>query len=1688
MKKSKPKIAVLLRLMMVAAFAVTLVPAEAVTFAAPVAPAAQTNAAVTKAVTAAATNYQINLVVQSARDEANWPGDGSGPKSLKKGDKATRYTYIINEDNVGDTTPRDQEPAATNCDPAKNAAYPAGCNWPSVKAMRASAPIVTQGDNTDLNETAGYNLPAGKYLISVMANGFKIDGVHFTIPRAETTPLVVEAQPYPIPTATVRVQVFEDSATTNSGYDVPGERPLQGFEGHLTDVLGDVTTDWYGNPLCTVYNTDAQGHIVFGSDGKPVIKTPGGKCLSDANGEIVFPNIGPNRYTATVVPPNGTNWVQTTTLEGNHDYDVWVSENATGYDTEFTNPTAEATPPTIFGFVKPTDIRTNSVFTNNGKAKTGTIKGRVWGTKTYFPQQGGLPYNGQSYQGGAGTKLDKPVKKPWISLNALGFGDQAVWVGQGNDDGTFTIDQLPEGDYSMAYWDLDQEYILEVRQVSVKGGTVTDMGNLFLAGWWSNFKGRVCIDQNNDGKCQPTEPGLNNQTVTLKTRANSVMERGSTTVTTDSNGYYELNETYPLTSWIVMEVFNQRYYTTGVTYQADNQDQPTTVLGNGVDVSIFPIIGLGGTLDWAVRPYAPGTNGGIVGTVTYDTTRNETDARYSLTEVYQPGIPGLHVNLYAPVACADPNTQKCDPSGRYQLEADGSYKKGPKLNTYESEEWQRPTDCVARGVDNKPLPLAGLPLPQNSAGKECIEAPMMGTQFQTGFSTVDGNYGFTTITADPVTGAPIDEKPMPAGDYLVQVDIPKDPRTHKPVYQVTREEDVNVFKGDQLSTQEPPPICAGSMHTVDVKGSGNDGPNAVDNPEFVAVGGSPYEGMDMPLCDMKLISVKNGRSIAPNFNFFTPTPLPGRWNGYIVDDLNLSTNPKETLFGEKRGLPNSPIGIYDWSDRLITTVKSDPNGLFEVLMPSTSSYNCPLPAGVCPSVYRLVGNDPGQPYHLNPDYDPQYRTISASFEIWPGLIIPADLAPTRIGSIITQGSGSQFNAPAQCKLADATPQLFAVSKPYVYNGTSNTERTFTISGQGFGATRGSGKVQLDDGSQPINLQVQSWSDTQIVVRVPSGTFAEPYQLRITAANGQSLVNGLTFHVLESGSRGYKPRVYEVGPGKQYDTTKGKTIQSAIEDASRVSQALVVVYPGTPVLYNPLGVYYENLIIHSPIKLQGVGPGGVYADGTAVTGSVLDGLGFWQVNEAPWNNLINTLRWDGNQQVYEGAVITVLARRGQFGAGFNATIDGLAIQGGDQLGTPNKVNSIPNGGVLITQGGGIFVNAWANNLQVTNNIIRSNGGAYGGGIRLGTAYVGGNHNYNVKISQNRIIANGGTNLAGGVAIFGDSNNYELDHNDICGNYSSEYGGGISHYGLSRNGSIHHNRIYFNNSFDEGGGVMIAGELPADPNKLSTGAGPVDIYNNLIQDNLSNDDGGGLRFLMAGNFQFNVYNNMIVNNVSTHEGGGIALDDAPNVRIFNNTIMKNITTATAATSNGQPAPAGIATGPNSVQLQNTLPRNAPTFSDPVLFNNIFWDNRAGTFTPDGVSGIGLQGDPNGINYWDVGSTDGFKLSPTYSFLNSNQGVNPSGTNSVGVDPKVKQTFDSGVAILPWRTNPYFIGASIVAVDLPVNQMGDYHLQAGSPAIRFGVNGVTYRNIQVFSPTYDYDDQLRRGTRQDIGADQY
>ena len=321
---------------------------------------------------------------------------------------------------------------------------------------------------------------------------------------------------------------------------------------------------------------------------------------------------------------------------------------------------------------------------------------------------------------------------------------------------------------------------------------------------------------------------------------------------------------------------------------------------------------------------------------------------------------------------------------------------------------------------------------------------------------------------------------------------------------------------------------------------------------------------------------------------------------------------------------------------------------------------------------------PGQPGRPNRYYNPMLRTISASFEIFPGSITPADLAPTQIGVSI-QGPGSQFNA-VTCKLAPTQPQLFTISpRPYLEASAALVDRGLTINGLGFGLVQGLGSVTLGG----TNLPVTTWTDRQIVVTVPQGLAAGPYQLMVKADNGQTMVNGLTFHILGAG---YNPTVYEVdgniatvdlGPN-QYNK-----IQDALEAAAVDPEALVVVLPGLPGIWNPDGTYFENVVIHSPVKLQGVGPGGVYEDAvpTQVPGSTISGLGFGGDTELAnqWRTLVNDLQqgagWDGNQVIYEGQVVYILAQDGQFTPNYKAAIDGFTIEGGDQMGFPNNLNEI-----------------------------------------------------------------------------------------------------------------------------------------------------------------------------------------------------------------------------------------------------------------------------------------------------------------------------------------------------------------------------------------------------------------------------
>ena len=1998
---------------------------------------------------------------------------------------------------------------------------PAACNWPSIHNM-TSSPVVSNGTQVDWNPSTpiplydaatGRGLKDGKYLVSVTANGYQIGGGHFALAGGKFSGLdstasgaiVVGLNPLPIPLANIRLKVYGDMASTNAQWDEQSEFGLPGYNAHLTDFDGPVNVDYFNNPLCTAYQLqpayDRTNHpdptasfyqVKLGLDGRPIIdpsrhirgtfEVDGpatGRCTSDSNGNILIPNMAPNRYGASVIADEsgGTDpvtqaavapqktcavlgttsdavtsatqsqacWVQTTTLEGNHDFDAWPQANSTGYDTELLVG-GELVPQVQFGLVRagcmadpnkgtvdyqgltdptkwlsPADPRCASVPAPPGApVATGSIKGRIMGAAAYYPGLGGLA--GQAGNAGtAGYKFDRPVKHPWVTLSDLNNGDKTIWATNANLDGTFQIKGVPDGSYSVAVWDQMQDYIFDSFNVSVTGGKVADLGVVPLLEWWTRITGKVCIDTNGNGRCDPGEAGIPHFTVQNLNRTNNSQEGGQNTFATDKDGRYEFTEAYPLGYNDIIQAFNTRWKTTGVTWQSCNDPQEHTTLTAAVDVQYNPVIAQCGRLDWAVQPYLGATtaqndpnkpvarsdNGGIVATVLYDAVRNRHLGRTQVQYPFFTGIPGVLTELFQPVKAPEnapppPPTQTCGTAtvpnvsyNHYLLNCDGSYKTtgasggyattysagavastdryggatppASTVNAYQSEHYARATGCVARDANGNIISgsldangtvigtmpngntvtdfLPGLSVDPASPNpghytQACIEAPASAVNFGLGTDnlpldpnvltsplhgpqTVDGNFALTPTKVNVPAATPPTTSPA-TGDFLVKADLPGDlvlpqptPGVDRPLFKVADETSMNNFAGAGLaaytadlgtgdptkdghaSTPQFVPQNADLTHVYNPDGSvhtnlgascpvvgtatagacaafsfppqagpptqtpkavaapGGDSPTSlvedpntaspspdpqcagsqftvnVTDPGFQSVGGSPLEGQRRNACDVHLIHVGSGQSVAPNFSLYTDVPIPTTFVVQNFDDTNLSTTKTQTQYGDAAPIPNSPEGIYDWHGNLVHQLNIDPNGIAEALMPSTDVANCATPAGICQNIYRFVGNDPGTINHPNVNYNPQFQTITANFQAMPGVFTPADTAPTRSALAFLNG-GQKFTAAAQCGVAPGAAQLFSVDRPYT-NASATTATAVVIKGLGFGATQNGGTVQLSGNGAAVTAGISSWNDSEIHATIAAGTPGGKYQLSVTNSAKSTTINGLTYHVIGGA---YTPTVLEVGPSFTTEATDQAgwqaqrsfpSIQEAVERAAgywlkptngnlvytqvpntQLPNALVVVYPAASTVQSPpnsatsSGVWFEPVILHSAVTVQGVGPGGVIpatatTGATNVPGTVIDGRYFFSLTDTTvtppaaidWANAAQDVRaqhgvdvWQDiaatvfpktpgsdNKQLTEGQNVTVLGQNDQpeYSPSAHPSLDGFGVQAAITINTPTNVNALtgqrtgPAVGAAATQGGAIYLNGHDDWTQITNNMIDGNSGSYGA-IRVGSPQLDNQHNWNVEFGNNQIFANGGNNLGGGMAIFNDAGGYNIHDNTICGNQSAEYGGGLSQYGLSiapvgftgtldATGSsltwtgapagspqtlpftaadvgrslagdglkaasitavdaatksvtisgtndptkftgsfryipsaassqssantIAHNVVKLNQSQDEGGGIMIAGQLPRDSTKPSQGSGPVTITGNVIAVNAANDDGGGIRFLQAGNFPIRVENNSITNNVSSHEGGGIALDDTAQVTIVNNTIAKNITTATAVTSNGTPAPAGISTAHNSAPFQASLPAGSPAWSDPIIANDLIYDNRAGSWnaSTSNVSGIGQTGDTTPLNLWDVGIADpgAGQLSPTHSVLSTDpaalggQGyLNPVGAGNTLTPPPTLASanaaaftapFNLQLDIAPMRINFRFRVTAIVNIGLPTNGIGDYHIDATSPAAGLGVSQV-------------------------------
>jgi hypothetical protein len=227
-----------------------------------------------------------------------------------------------------------------------------------------------------------------------------------------------------------------------------------------------------------------------------------------------------------------------------------------------------------------------------------------------------------------------------------------------------------------------------------------------------------------------------------------------------------------------------------------------------------------------------------------------------------------------------------------------------------------------------------------------------------------------------------------------------------------------------------------------------------------------------------------------------------------------------------------------------------------------------------------------------------------------------------------------------------------------------------------------------------------------------------------------------------------------------------------------------------------------------------------------------------------------------------------------------------------------------------------------------------------------------------------------------------------------------------------------------------------------------------------------------------------------------------------------VARNLTTATAVTSNGTQDPAGLSTAVNSDPLQARLRSSsfsgsgtlaATTFSKPTLLDDVFWDNRSGTFSGGYVYGIGgtlPDGTANTIENWDMGVADDptAVLQPISSVVQTTQNVDPGTTTTVTDDAGLASPFEVSVDVLASRTYPAFRQSVIVAEILPPNLLGDYHLEgttsaafgrgSSSTTVRWGPGSLGW-TYTVSAPSRDIDGDSRPSAgparRYDAGSDQ-
>jgi Bacterial Ig-like domain (group 3)/Bacterial Ig domain len=426
---------------------------------------------------------------------------------------------------------------------------------------------------------------------------------------AGQTAVTVITQPAPYPPGKLSVFVFEDDFPLNGeqdsggGIDVlsPQEPGLGGFQLHLWDAMGgngdftgQMTYDMFNQPLTNslagtrdpITGNDAcpitTNSPLVGGNGATdptatgitgmVVTCPkyesDGATLSPLAGQAVIANLMPGRWGVIATPgadriARGEEWLQTNTLDGQKAHDVFTRIGEPSYFQEF----GPASYHVSVGFANPAIINARHTYVCNG-------------TDPNSPQPG-TPYTCNNTITGKVTG-EHLSRTPDERLYSTGSHDAYYWsqcyVSFGdpdgedfaftkcNGDGTFTLTNLPAGDWRVTVFDQWNDLLVDglSTPVGISGGTATtgqtvNMGDIASTQWQANLYTRTFIDDNADGISQADEAGIPFANVAVRLRDGSL----ENLLVTDFTGTANFNETFPLFSWYVVETDVTRYKNTG---------------------------------------------------------------------------------------------------------------------------------------------------------------------------------------------------------------------------------------------------------------------------------------------------------------------------------------------------------------------------------------------------------------------------------------------------------------------------------------------------------------------------------------------------------------------------------------------------------------------------------------------------------------------------------------------------------------------------------------------------------------------------------------------------------------------------------------------------------------------------------------------------------------------------------------------------------------------------------------------------------------------------------------------------------------------------------------------------------------------------------------------------------------------